>query len=151
MFVPALNISEWNKPPIHVKRQIITMMYTPTGLSAFDNEMYKPKKMNGDLIKGFKNTYKRQNWNKPAYTITMDNRKISSQNNVHPGRKIGIDNRGQKIYSDPRALTLYEILIIMSIPSDWTIPTNTSEAFIRRIIGEGIPPLFVKKLFQVLK
>ena len=38
-------------------------MYTPTGLSAFDNEMYKPKKMNGDLIKGFKNTYKRQNWN----------------------------------------------------------------------------------------
>ena len=78
----------------------------------------------------------------------MDNRKISSQNNVHPGREY-VEN-GQVFYSDPRALTLYEIMMIMSLPHNWNLPTNASEAFVRRIIGEGIPPLFVKKVFENL-
>jgi DNA (cytosine-5)-methyltransferase 1 len=30
------------------------------------------------------------------------------------------------------------------------VPANTDEAFLRRSIGEGIPPLFMKKLFQNL-
>ena len=61
-----------------------------------------------------------------------------------------IDENGDVIYSDARALTLYELMKIMSIPSDWPVPENTSEAFLRRIIGEGIPPLFVKKVFENL-
>ena len=142
----ALKISKWNIPPIHVKRQVLAMMHTPTGKSAFENKLHKPKKENGDLIKGYKNTYKRQNWDTPAYAVTMDNRKISSQDNVHPGRKI--KDSKSIIYSDPRALTLYELMKVMSLPKDWPIPKNTSEAFIRRVIGEGIPPLFVKQLFQ---
>lgn len=142
----ALKISKWNIPPVHVKRQVIAMMHTPTGKSAFENEIHKPKKENGDLIKGYKNTYKRQNWNTPAYAITMDNRKISSQDNVHPGRKI--KNSKKLIYSDARTLTLYELMKVMSLPVNWPIPENTSEAFIRRVIGEGIPPLFIKQLFQ---
>ena len=142
----ALKISKWNIPPIHIKRQVIAMMHTPTGKSAFENEVYKPKKENGDLIKGYKNTYKRQNWDTPAYAVTMDNRKISSQDNVHPGRQI--KNSKGLIYSDPRTLTLYELMKVMSLPDDWPIPENTSEAFIRRVIGEGIPPLFIKQLFQ---
>ena len=146
----ALAISKWNIPPHHVKRQVIAMQHTPTGCSAFDNEQYFPIKKNGVPARGYRNTYKRQNWNTAAYTVTMDNRKISSQNNVHPGRKEGIDKNGHVIYSDPRALTLYEIMIIMSIPNNWPIPSNTSEAFLRRIIGEGIPPLFVKKTFANL-
>jgi len=81
----------------------------------------------------------------------MDNRKISSQNNVHPGRLEYINEKGEEIYSDPRTLTLYELMIVSSLPSDWPIPKNTSEAFLRRIIGEGIPPLFVKKVFEKLK
>lgn len=142
----ALKISKWNIPPVHVKRQVLAMMHTPTGKSAFENEIHKPKKENGDLIKGYKNTYKRQNWNTPAYAITMDNRKISSQDNVHPGRKI--NNSKELIYSDARTLTLYELMKVMSLPVNWPIPENTSEAFIRRVIGEGIPPLFIKQLFQ---
>lgn len=142
----ALKISKWNTPPVHVKRQVLAMMHTPTGKSAFENEIHKPKKENGDLIKGYKNTYKRQNWNTPAYAITMDNRKISSQDNVHPGRKI--NNSKELIYSDARTLTLYELMKVMSLPVNWPIPENTSEAFIRRVIGEGIPPLFIKQLFQ---
>ena len=73
--------------------------------------------------------------------------KISSQNNVHPGRLIGQDEKGEDIYSDARTLTLYELMRVMSIPEDWNVPINTDEAFLRRIIGEGIPPLFMRKLF----
>ena len=43
---------------------------------------------NGELVKGFKNTFKRMSWDKPAPTITTYNRTISSQENVHPGKKI---------------------------------------------------------------
>lgn len=146
----ALAISRWNIPPHHVKRQVIAMMHTPSGATAFDNDKYFPVKENGSPVKGYRNTYKRQNWDTPAYTVTMDNRKISSQNNVHPGRYIGHDENGDSIYSDARTLTLYELMLVMSLPSNWPVPEKTSEAFLRRIIGEGIPPLFVKKVFENL-
>ena len=146
----ARQISPWHKPPEHILRQVIAMQHTPTGCTAFDNLIYVPKKENGEPVKGYHNTYKRQNWDTPAYTVTMDNRKISSQNNVHPGRPEYINDKGEQIYSDSRVLTLYEIMMIMSLPPNWNIPSNTSEAFLRRIIGEGIPPLFVKKVFQKL-
>lgn len=146
----AIQISHWHNPPHHIKRQVIAMQHTPTGCTAFDNPVYYPVKENGDAVKGYHNTYKRQNWNTAAYTVTMDNRKISSQNNVHPGRPIE-DENGDVIYTDARTLTLYELMIIMSLPKDWPVPKSTSEAFLRRIIGEGIPPLFVKKVFENLK
>ena len=147
----AMEISKWHIPPKHVKRQVITMMHTPTGETAFNNkDKYKPKKQDGTPVKGYKNTYKRQNWDSPAYTVTMYNRTISSQNNVHPGRFIGTDINGDALYSDPRVLTVYELMLIMSLPSNWPIPENTTEHFIRSVLGEGIPPLFVKKLFLKL-
>ena len=145
----ALKISHWHIPPHHVKRQVISMQHTPTGCTAFDNPVYFPVKDNGEPVKGYHNTYKRQNWDTAAYTVTMDNRKISSQNNVHPGREYRAKN-GEILYSDPRTLTLYELMVIMSLPNDWPVPITTSEAFLRRIIGEGIPPLFVKKVFEEL-
>ncbi len=147
----AKEISRWHIPPHHIKRQVITMQHTPSGQTAFDNEIYYPRKADGQPVKGFRNTYKRQNWDTPAYTVTMDNRKISSQNNVHPGVKEYVDKNGEDIYSDARALTLYELMKIMSIPDNWPVPDDTSEAFLRRIIGEGIPPLFIKKVFENLK
>lgn len=147
----ALKISKWNNPPHHIKRQVEVMRYTPSGCSAFANEKHKPVKEDGTFVKGYFNTYKRQNWDTPAYTVTMDNRKISSQNNVHPGRFIGKSADGYDLYSDPRALTLYELMIVSSLPTNWNIPSNTPEAFLRSTIGEGIPPLFVKKLFNNLK
>lgn len=146
----ALAISPWNIPPVHVYRQVLAMQHTPTGHTAFDNPIYKPVKDNGEFVRGYHNTYKRQNWDAPAYTVTMDNRKISSQGNVHPGRPDGVDSNGDQLYSDARTLTLFELMLIMSIPKDWPVPADTQEAFLRRIIGEGIPPLFVKKLFMKL-
>ena len=147
----AAKISKWHKPPHHIKRQVLAMQHTPTGQTAFDNLVYYPVKENGEQVKGYHNTYKRQNWDTAAYTVTMDNRKISSQNNVHPGRPEAVDDNGETLYSDARTLTLYEIMKIMSLPEDWPVPNDTSEAFLRRIIGEGIPPLFVKKVFENLK
>ncbi len=144
----ALEISRWNIPPVHIYRQVETMMHTPSGQTAFDNPIHKPVKKDGTFVKGYRNTYKRQRWDTPAYTVTMDNRKISSQGNVHPGRFIRHGDHGEDLYSDPRTLTLYELMLIMSIPKDWALPHNAEEAFVRRIIGEGIPPLFIKKLFK---
>ena len=147
----ALKISPWHRPPSHIKRQVVTMIHTPTGKTAFDNKKYIPRKKDGTPVSGYKSTYRRLRWVSPASTVTMDNRKISSQNNVHPGRYIGIDKDGDVIYSDPRALTLFELMRVMSLPDDWPLPKNAPETFVRSVIGEGIPPLFIKKLFCKLK
>ncbi len=148
----AEKISKWHTPPKHIYRQVYALMHTPTGQTAFNNpDKFKPKKLNGEYVKGFKNTYKRQDWDKPAYTITMYNRTIGSQNNVHPGRYIGDDANGYPLYSDARVMTVYEIMLIMSLPADWNIPCWASENFVRSVIGEGIPPLLTKKIIEVLQ
>lgn len=144
----AQRVSRWHTPPTHIKRQVVAMMHTPTGKTAFDNPKYIPIKADGMPVKGYKSTYRRLRWDDPASTVTMDNRKISSQNNVHPGRYIGTDSEGDVQYSDARALTLFELMRIMSLPDTWPLPHDTNEAFIRSVIGEGIPPLFIKKLFM---
>ena len=147
--IEARKLSKWHTPPKHVYRQVISMLHTPSGKSAFDNDdKYKPKKKDGSFVKGFKNTYKRQDWDKPGYTITTFNRTIGSQENVHPGRKI----KGSETYSDPRVFTIYEIMKLMTIPVNWKIPKWCSENFLRTVIGEGIPPLLVKNFFiELLK
>lgn len=144
----AAKVSIWHQPPIHIKRQVITMIHTPTGKTAFDNEKYIPRKEDGSAVKGYKSTYRRLRWIDPASTVTMDNRKISSQNNVHPGHYLGVDDNGDVLYSDPRVLSLFELMRVMSLPDDWPLPSDANVAFVRSVIGEGIPPLFVKKVFE---
>lgn len=143
-------VSHWHFPPEHIKRQVIAMMHTPTGKTAFDNKKYVPIKADGTPVTGYKSTYRRLRWDSPASTVTMDNRKISSQNNVHPGRYLGLDENGDMLYSDPRALSLFELMKVMSIPDTWPLPTDANPAFVRSIIGEGIPPAFVKKVFETI-
>lgn len=148
--IEALKISPWHCPPVHIWRQVEAMIHTPTGKTAMDNPVYYPKKANGDRVQGYKSTYRRLQWKAPASTVTMDNRKISSQNNVHPGRYLGTDKEGTVIYSDPRALTVYELMKVTSLPDDWPVPVDTPNEFLRSVIGEGIPPLFTKKVFAML-
>lgn len=148
----ALAVSKWHYPPKHIYRQVVAMMHTPTGQTAFDNiDKYKPRKKNGELVTGFKNTYKRQSWDKPGTTVTMYSREISSQGNVHPGHLISKDSEGLDLYSDARVMTIYELMIMSSLPTDWNIPEGYSDHFIRCVIGEGIPPLLVKKIMEKLK
>ncbi len=144
-------VSPWHYPPKHIYRQVVSMMHTPSGQTAFDNiAKYQPRKKNGDLVTGFKNTYKRQHWDRPGTTVTMYSREISSQGNVHPGRPIGTDRDGHPIFSDARVMSIYELMIMSSLPRDWNIPNWASDHFIRCVIGEGIPPLLVKKIMQKL-
>ena len=50
------------------------------------------------------------------------------------------------LYSDPRVLTIYELMIVMSLPLDWNIPDWAEDTFIRRVFGEGIPSKLVKEI-----
>ena len=54
------------------------------------------------------------------------------------------------MYSDARVLTIYEIMLVMSLPADWNIPDWATDNFIRSVIGEGVPPLLVKKIMEVI-
>ena len=144
----ALKFHKWHQPPKHVWRNVECMLYTPTGNTAFDNKYYYPRKSNGEKVKGYDTTYHRMFWDKPAPTVTMYNGIMGSQNNVHPGKFWKKDSKGNKMYTNPRVLSIYELLIVSSLPLNWNIPDWAPDILIRHCIGEGIPPLMVKKIFK---
>lgn len=39
---------------------------------------------------------------------------------------------------------------VMSLPDNWDIPNWASESLIRKVIGEGVPPLAVRRMVEVL-
>ena len=142
--LPSLESGEKSNLKNHYARKhndshILFMKHTPTGKSAFDNKIYFPKKENGERLKGYSATYKRMEWDQPAPTVTMRNDAISSQSNVHPGRK-----KDDGTYSDARVLTLRELFIISSINPDIDLPNFASDIQIRHMIGEAVPPLLIE-------
>ena len=144
----AEKISKWHRPPVHSWKQVEWMMHTPSGKSAIYNEIYYPQKENGEHIVAHHNHYRRMAWEKPARTITQNNGVISSLACVHPGRPYEV--MGETLYSDPRVLSIYEILIVSSLPIDWPIPSWANENLIRKVIGEGIPPRLIKVIGEQL-
>lgn len=126
----------------HSAMHVEVMSHTPEGLSAFKNPVYYPKKADGTMVKGFHNTYNRMHWDLPCAAVTTNSGMISGHNNVHPGRL-----QPDGTYSDPRVLSLLELLIVSSLPTDWNLPEDYKEATVRTIIGEAIPP---RLLYQVL-
>ena len=144
----SLEYHKWHQPPKHVWRNVECMLYTPAGNTAFDNPFYYPKKKDGNKVKGYDTTYHRLFWEKPSATITKWNGIMGSQNNVHPGRFWKNDEDGNPMYTNPRVLTIYELLIVSSLPEDWDIPDWANNQLIRFVIGEGVPPLMVKKIIQ---
>lgn len=147
----ALSFHKWHRPPIHCWRNVECMLYTSAGNTAFDNPVHYPKKANGDRIKGFDTTYHRMFWDKQAATVTKYNGSIGSQNNVHPGRPWKEDENGEMMYTNPRVLTIYELLKVSTLPEDWNIPDWAKDELIRHVIGEGIPPLLIRKLVSPIK
>jgi len=127
----------------HSEMQVEAMMHTPEGKSAMVNKIYFPKKKNGEMVSGFHNTYKRMKWNAPAPARATNNGLISGHNNVHPGRQ-----KTDGTWSDPRVLTLHELLIVSSLPQNWNIPLDCKESFIRLLIGEAIPPIMVREILS---
>ncbi len=145
----GLEVSKWHYPPTHNKRHVEWMMHTPSGCSSIYNEVYYPKKPDGTRISAHENQYRRHDWNKPCRTITQNNGVISSLCCVHPGYRYISDN-GEELYSDARVFSIYELLIVSSLPVDWKIPNWAKESLIRHVIGEGIPPLLVKRIMEEL-
>lgn len=128
----------------HNDNHILWMKHTPTGKTAIDNPVHYPQK-EGRRIKCYRSAYRRLRWDKPASTITTNSAFISSQNNVHPGRK-QIDGT----YSDARCLTILEIMLLTGLDKHWKIPEWASDKFIREVIGEGIPPMLIFELTRDL-
>ena len=149
-YLPSLESGEASLIPYHYakkhnKRHIKWMTHTPSGKTSHHNKIHFPQKEDGTKIKGFDTTYKRISWDKPAPTITMANGSVSSQNNVHPGRKKDDDT-----YSDARVLTLKEIFILTGLPDKWSPPDSASEGMIRKVIGEGVPPKLIEALLKTI-
>ena len=134
---------KWHFARKHSERHIQWMKNTPTGKSAIENKVHYPIKENGERIRSYITTYRRIKWDEPAPTITMRNDAVSSQLNVHPGRKLS-----NGFYSDARVLTPKELMILSSLPNNWNIPEDTNELLIRKSIGECIPPLLIKKIVE---
>lgn len=143
----GLEVSKWHVPPVHSWKQVEWMLHTPSGCSAFKNEIFFPCK-DGRRIKGAPRTYMRMFWEKPATTVMQNSGVISAFSTVHPGRLIQDGDEKQRIYSDARALTIYELFIVSSLPLDWDIPEWAGDILIRKVIGEGIPPLLIKTALQ---
>ena len=148
--LPSLESGEKSDIPFHyakkhVNRHVLWMKHTPTGETAFNNDKFYPQKEDGTRIKGYNTTYKRIEWDKPAPTITMCNGAVSSQNNVHPGKKLE-----DGTYSDARVLSILEIIRLTGLPDDWNIPKWASDNFIRQVIGEAFPPKFSSKLLETM-
>lgn len=149
--LPSLESGEksnikWHYSKTHNPRDIMAMKHTPTGQSAFKNQEHYPKREDNQKINGFSNTYKRMSWDEPASIRTMNNGNIGSHSNVHPGYP-----KLDGTYSDARVLTIHELLIISSLPTDWNIPNWASETLIRQVIGEGVPPLLMKNILGEIK
>lgn len=149
--LPSLESGEksnipWHYAKKHNSNHIIWMKNTPTGQTAFNNKIHYPQK-DGRRIKGFMTTYKRIDWDKPSPTITMCNGAISSQNNVHPGKKL-IDGT----YSDARVLSIEEISIICGLPEKFleNFKDQVSENFLRKVLGECFPPTMCLEILKQL-
>lgn len=128
---------------VHTPEHVELMRHTPTGKSAFQNEVYFPKKPDGTRIIGYPYTYKRIDWDRPAPTITMRSDTISSTHTVHPGRDLG-----NGLYSDARVLTLRELFILSSINPDIDLPDFASNSQIRYMVGEAVPPLLMEAIVK---
>jgi len=153
--LPSIESGETTDIPWHSGRKhnnwhVHWMKHTPTGKTAFDNDIWAPcviDKKTGipRLIKAFKTTYKRIKWDEPAPTIGMTNGSINSQNNVHPGTK-----NADGTYSDARVLSVKELILLCGLPPNCydKYEGKIAENFMRHVIGECFPP---KMCLEILK
>ncbi len=163
-------VPKWNP------EQYFWMKHTPEGETAFHNSscpVCRKKSLEVDavlcpcgaslprpqilkqgvkrLVRGFKSSYRRMQWDKPASTLTMNSGVISSDLKGHPEQN--------------RVLSLREILILSTLDNPlWEkaysfdgIPYGRmscdrvfSPRLVREVIGESIPPLAMMRMVRHL-
>jgi DNA (cytosine-5)-methyltransferase 1 len=148
--LPSLESGEdsgipWHFARSHSDNHVLWMKNTPTGKTAFENPIHFPSGKNGKPIKAYNTTYRRMYWDRPAPAITMRNDAISSQMNVHPGRKLS-----DGTYSDARVLTPLELLLINTMNVQSWEDVSADENLVRKVLGEGVPPLALNKIIEPL-
>lgn len=146
--LPSLESGEDSGIPLHYARvhdprHVEWMANTPTGKTAFDNEVFFPARKDGTKIRAFRSTYRRMEWDSPAPAITMRNDAISSQRNVHPGRELSSGK-----WSDARVLTPRELLLLNGMKPEEFAEMQIDENLLRRAIGEGVPPLMMNTILK---
>ena len=168
---PYHRIPRWNA------RQYYWMKHTPEGSTAFDNHrcpacgkdvhapeivtcsvcsepLPKPTVSNNGssrLVRGFRTSYRRMKWDRPASTLTMNSGVISSDVKGHPEQH--------------RVLSLREIMLLGTLDHPrWKnryrfegVPfgrpvsgLDFSPRLIRQVIGESIPPLAMTRIVERL-
>lgn len=104
----------------------------------------RPWVRNGEeirLMRGYTSAYKRMNWDLPASTLTRNLSYACSDNKLHPEQN--------------RVLSLYEAMLLHTITDfnyEWKRADGkkVSDKLIKESIGESIPPLGLKFIFQHL-
>jgi DNA (cytosine-5)-methyltransferase 1 len=86
---------------------------------------------------GFRDVYGRMAWNKPAPTITSGCINPSKGRFLHPAAN--------------RAITLREAAILQSFPRSYRFPVNGGRYAIARLIGNAMPPEFIRRHALALK
>ncbi len=83
---------------------------------------------------GFKDVYGRMAWDKPAPTITSGCFNPSKGRFLHP--------------QEDRTITLREAALLQGFPKDYYFPASAGKSAIAAMIGNALPPPFVKKHAQ---
>ncbi len=107
--------------------EIEFLKHTPTGMSAWLNSvLYQPKNKSGSTAGGsFNAGYRRVDPALPCPTITSGSGSIGDLSSVHYGRPL--TEKG--CYSDARAFSIHELLLLMGASADFLDPLLAPKAF----------------------
>ncbi len=118
--------------------------HTVAGLSKENLEVLKRTPKNGGNTvkerkywkgKGFKDSYSRMSWDKPAPTITTKFFSISNGRFAHP--------------EEDRAISLREGATLQTFPEDYVFYTKSIQAT-ARMIGNAVPPEFARRIGEAI-
>ncbi len=118
--------------------------HTVAGLSKENLEVLKKTPKNGGNSvkqrkhfkgKGFKDSYSRMSWDKPAPTITTKFFSISNGRFAHP--------------EEDRAISIREGAVLQTFPKDYVFYANSMQAQ-ARMIGNAVPPEFARRIGEAI-
>lgn len=127
------------------------LRYTGPGDSAFLNKPgHRLTRKDGLLLTFYSSSIRRGH---PDHVRGAILQKSGRSIICHPGRLMGYDKKGEKMFSEVRPYTILELMIFMGMPRDFRFPAwcDDEEDLLRDIIGEGVcPPVMNLLLKQII-
>lgn len=151
--LPSLESGEYSDIPYHYapywsERYVKIMKHTPSGCSAYLNPYpWKPTKEDGTDCSFYRSAWCRADWDKPSGAILMKSAGMGGMISCHPGHLLD-----DGTYSDARAFTPKELMLLSSLPDDYKVPAFAlnNDELIRDIIGECVCPLMERKIMELI-